>query len=214
MQPENSPGFSSLEQLLAGNGFGFAFRAMDTMDTVQPEAPSFAASQNHKEAERKRRERINGHLDTLRALLLCNSKIDKASLLAKVVQRVRELKQETTEIMQLDPTFPTETDEIAVLQNHDSVDGKSLIKASLCCEDRADLLPDLIEILKQLPLSPLRTEIVTLGGRIRNVVFLAGDKDRKDESALLLRDALNSLILRSSYNIGGERSKRRRMFDQ
>lgn len=126
---------------------------------------------------------------------------------------MRELKQQTTE---MDPTsFPSEWDEIAVLQKHDSADGKSVIKASLCCEDRVDLLPDLIEIIKALPaLTPLRTEIVTLGGRTRNVIVLAADKDRIDESARLLTDALNSLILRSTcaYSGGGQTSKRRRMF--
>lgn len=126
---------------------------------------------------------------------------------------MRELKQQTSEIMQFDQAFPSEADEIAVLQNNDSVDGKSVVKASLCCEDRVDLIPDLIEILKPLPLSPLKAEMVTLGGRIRNVIVLAGDKDHTDESVQLLRDALKTLILQSNY-IGGERSKRRRMFDQ
>lgn len=178
------------------------------------EVRPLTASENHKEAERKRRERINYHLDRLRTLLLCNSKTDKASLLAKVVERVRELKQQTSEIIQYDQTFPSETDEITVIQNeYNSADGKSLIKASLCCEDRINLLPDLIELLKSLPLSPLRAEIVTLGGRIRNVLVLASDKDQTDESVVLLRDALKSLILRSSYG-SEEGSKRRRILGQ
>ncbi|KAI3444311.1 hypothetical protein Pfo_000976 [Paulownia fortunei] len=225
MQPGNSPEFSSLDQFLAVNGFNHGFPAtqslcsssfypMEALEFAEkPEARSFAASENHKEAERRRRERINGHLDRLRALLLCNSKTDKASLLAKVVHRVRELKQQTSEIMQFDQTFPSEADEIAVLQNEDSFDGKSVVKASLCCEDRVDLIPDLIEILKPLPLSPLRAEMATLGGRMRNVIVLAGDKNQTDESVLLLRDALKTMVLRSSY-VAGERSKRRRMFDQ
>lgn len=135
---------------------------------------------------------------------------DKASLLAMVVERVRELKQQTSEIMKCNEAFPSEADEIAVLENEDG--GRSVVKASVCCEDRVDLMPQLIEILKPLPLSPLRAEMVTLGGRIRNVMILAGDKDQTAESASLLRDQLKSLILRSSF-LGGERSKRRRMFD-
>ncbi|PIN19938.1 hypothetical protein CDL12_07379 [Handroanthus impetiginosus] len=233
MQPENSPEFSLFDQLFAGNGLNggypaaqssfcsssfFPMEMLEFSDDHQTnkadrQARAFAASENHKEAERKRRERINGHLDRLRALLLCNSKTDKASLLAKVVQRVRELKQQTSEIMQLDQTFPSEADEITVLQNHDSVDGKSIVKASLCCEDRVDLITDLIEILKPLPLSPLRAEMATMGGRMRNVIVLAGDKDQTDESVLLLRDALKTLVLRSSY-VADQRSKRRRMLDQ
>lgn len=225
MQPENLPGFSSLEQLLAGNGFNYGFPATESlcsssfypMETLgfgeKHEARNVAASENHKEAERRRRERINGHLDRLRTLLLCNSKTDKASLLAMVVQRLRELKLQTSEITQFDQAFPSEADEIAVFENDDCVDGKSVVRASLCCEDRVDLIPELIEILKPLPLSPMRAEMVTLGGRIRNVMILGGDKDRTAESASLLREQLKSLILRSNY-VGGERSKRRRMFDQ
>ncbi|KAL2501916.1 transcription factor bHLH [Forsythia ovata] len=226
MQPNNSPEITAFNQVSAGNGFMYGFPAMESycsssfypMEVPEfmhaPEARALTASENHKEAERKRRERINSHLDRLRTLLLCNSKTDKASLLAKVVQRVRELKQQTSEIMQFDQTFPSETDEITVIQNeYNSADGKSLIKASLCCEDRIDLLPDLIEILKSLPLSPLKAEIVTLGGRIRNVIVLAGERDQTDESVAVLRDALKTLILRSSYG-SGDSSKRRRVLGQ
>ncbi|KAL7138331.1 hypothetical protein ABFS83_10G155900 [Erythranthe nasuta] len=208
MQPKNSPEYSYLDQLLGGN-YGFPARSDNRSAT--------AASENHKEAERKRRERINAHLHRLRSLLLCNSKIDKASLLAKVVQRVKELKQQTSEIVQLDQTFPSEADEIAVFKHEEySFGGKSssVVKASLCCDDRADLVPDLIEVLKPLHLSPLRAEMVTLGGRIRNVMVLAGDdENRTDETVLLLRDALKTLVVRSNY-VSGERSKRRRMFDE
>lgn len=40
-----------------------------------PEARAVAASHQHKEAERRRRERINSHLDRLRTLLPCSSKV-------------------------------------------------------------------------------------------------------------------------------------------
>lgn len=47
---------------------------------MEPPPPSphdraLAALKNHKEAEKRRRERINSHLDKLRALLPCNSKV-------------------------------------------------------------------------------------------------------------------------------------------
>ncbi|KAL0453228.1 UNVERIFIED_CONTAM: Transcription factor [Sesamum latifolium] len=232
MQPENSPEFSSLYQfILAGNG-GFpavqshcgsisSFNPMEvdvlefTDDHHKSEGRALAASENHKEAERRRRQRINAHLHKLRALLLCNSKTDKASLLGKVVERVRELKQQTSEIMQLDQTtlIPSESDEIAVMQKHDSMNGKSVvIRASVCCEDRVDLIPELIEILKPLDLRPLRAEIATLGGRIKNVIHvLGGENQTADETALCLKDALETMVSRSC--VAGERSKRRRMFD-
>lgn len=174
-----------------------------------PQDRALAALKNHKEAEKRRRERINSHLDKLRSLLPCNSKTDKASLLAKVVQRVKELKEETSEITELE-TFPSETDEITVLAGDYSSDGRLIFKASLCCEDRTDLIPDLIEILNSLHLKTLRSEMATLGGRIRNVLIVAADKDHSIESVHFLQNALKSLLERSSSS---DRSKRRRILD-
>ncbi|XP_059463336.1 transcription factor bHLH106-like [Corylus avellana] len=174
-----------------------------------PQDRALAALKNHKEAEKRRRERINSHLDKLRSLLPCNSKTDKASLLAKVVQRVKELKEETSEITELE-TFPSETDEITVLAGDYSSDGRLIFKASLCCEDRTDLIPDLIEILNSLHLKTLRSEMATLGGRIRNVLVVAADKDHSIESVHFLQNALKSLLERSSSS---DRSKRRRILD-
>ncbi|KAL1220132.1 Transcription factor [Cardamine amara subsp. amara] len=186
---------------------------------------AIAALRNHKEAERRRRERINSHLNKLRNVLSCNSKTDKATLLAKVVQRVKELKQQTLEISDSDQTLlPSETDEISVLHFGDySDDGHIIFKASLCCDDRSDLLPDLMEILKSLNMKTLRAEMVTLGGRTRSVLVVAADKEMHGvESVHFLQNALKSLLERSSKSLmerssggggGGERSKRRRALD-
>ncbi|OIT37118.1 transcription factor bhlh106 [Nicotiana attenuata] len=104
----------------------------------------------------------------------------------------------------------SENDEITVLSNDSSADERFLIKASLCCDDRFNLIPDLIETLKSLRSSPLRAEMVRLGGRMRNVIILAADKDYTDKYLLFLKDALMSIVQRSSYGTG-ERSKRQRV---
>ncbi|KAF8396277.1 hypothetical protein HHK36_017892 [Tetracentron sinense] len=232
MQPENMPGSSELYRFLAGNSgidvgssgipANYDFPAFPSFSgssfypfemsgiTEVPHARALAASRNHKEAEKRRRERINSHLDKLRNLLPCNSKIDKASLLAKVIQHVKELKQQTSEIAELE-LFPSETDEITVFSGDFSGDGRSVLKASLCCEDRSDLLPDLIETLKSLRLKTLRAEIATLGGRVRNVLLVAGEEDHSEESIGFLRDALKTLVERSN---SGDLSKRRRILDR
>ncbi|XP_022157780.1 transcription factor bHLH106 [Momordica charantia] len=180
---------------------------------MEPPPPSphdraLAALKNHKEAEKRRRERINSHLDKLRALLPCNSKTDKASLLAKVVERVKELKQQTAEMAEVE-TLPSETDEISVLSGEESDDGRLVFKASLCCEDRSDLIPDLNDILNSLHLKTLRADIVTVGGRIRNVLLIAAAQDHSIESLHFLHNALKSLLERS--NSSSDRSKRRRL---
>ncbi|KAE8704171.1 hypothetical protein F3Y22_tig00110458pilonHSYRG00111 [Hibiscus syriacus] len=54
------------------------------------DAKALAASKNHSETEKRRRERINNHLAKLRSLLPSTTKTDKASLLAEVIQHVKE----------------------------------------------------------------------------------------------------------------------------
>lgn len=114
---------------------------------------------------------------------------------------MRELNEQTSEM--LDQSFPCESDEISVCENkeeEDCFDGKRrvVVKASVCCEDRVDLIPDLIRVLKPLPLIPLRAEMVTLGGRMRSVMVFSGEVNRTDESALMLRDALTTLLVQRS----------------
>lgn len=100
---------------------------------------------------------------------------DKASLLAEVIQHVKELKRQTSIISESN-LVPTEMDELTVDNDADE-EGRLVIKASICCEDRSDLLPDLIKTLKALRLRTLKAEITTLGGRVKNVLFITGDDD-------------------------------------
>nr|GMD18382.1 transcription factor bHLH30-like [Ipomoea batatas] len=170
------------------------------------DAKALAASKSHSEAERRRRERINNHLAKLRSLLPNTTKTDKASLLAEVIQHVKELKRQTSVIAETTPV-PTETDELTV----DNVSGevgnnKLLIRATLCCDDRSDLLPDLIKTLKSLRLKALRAEITTLGGRMRNVLFITRDGEcdgdgESFQSISSVEDALRAVMERSN---GGE----------
>ncbi|TVU47662.1 hypothetical protein EJB05_07268, partial [Eragrostis curvula] len=138
------------------------------------DAKALAASKSHSEAERRRRERINAHLARLRSLLPNTTKTDKASLLAEVIQHVKELKRQTSEITEDACPLPTESDELTVDASSDE-DGRLVVRASLCCDDRADLLPDLIRALKALRLRALKAEITTLGGRVKNVLVVTGD---------------------------------------
>ncbi|KAI4348587.1 hypothetical protein L6164_009295 [Bauhinia variegata] len=208
------PSATTAMQSFCSSSSYYPLEVSEITDTTQQDR-ALTALKNHKEAEKRRRERINSHLDKLRTLLPCNSKTDKASLLAKVVQRVKELKQQTSEITELE-TVPSETDEITVLSTTASgseygVGGRLIFKASLCCEDRSDLIPDIIEVLKSLHLKTLKAEMATLGGRTRNVLIVAADKDHSIESTHFLQNALKSLIERSD---SCDRSKRRRVIDR
>ncbi|KAF5190648.1 Transcription factor bhlh [Thalictrum thalictroides] len=155
------------------------------------DAKALAASKSHSEAERRRRERINNHLAKLRSLLPSTTKTDKASLLAEVIQHVKELKRQTSQIAEASPV-PTETDELTVDASDE--DGKFIIKASLCCEDRSDLLPELIKTLKALRLRTLKAEITTLGGRVKNVLFITGEEEEDSKNNIdQQQQAINSI---------------------
>jgi hypothetical protein len=140
--------------------------------------------------------------------------IDKASLLAKAVERVRELKQRMAGVVgeaagaPVSHLFPTEHDEIVVLASG-GVGG-------------ADLLPELIDTLRALRLRTLRAEMATLGGRVRNVLILARDAGQDDDYSIssedggagFLKEALRALVERhGSSSAGGDRPKRRRVSD-
>ncbi|XP_010681418.2 transcription factor bHLH30 [Beta vulgaris subsp. vulgaris] len=179
------------------------------------DAKALAASKSHSEAERRRRERINNHLAKLRSLLPSTTKTDKASLLAEVIQHVKELRRQTSIIAETS-VVPTETDELTVDAASDDQDGKFIIKASLCCDDRSDLLPDLIKALKTLRLKTLKAEITTLGGRVKNVLFVTHEPNNSDDvdqddhheespqcSVSSIQEALKAVIEKSG---GGDES--------
>lgn len=167
------------------------------------DAKALAASRSHSEAERRRRERINTHFVKLRSLLPSTTKTDKASLLAEVIQHVKELKRQTSEIVDDAHLLPTESDELTVDAGSDD-DGRFLVTASLCCEDRSDLLPEVIKALKALRLRTIKAEITTLGGRLKNVLVITADDDRLDTaehpqcSVASVQDALKAVMERAA----------------
>lgn len=92
---------------------------------------------------------------------------------------MKELKRQTSVIAETS-ALPTEADELTVDEAAEE-DGRAVIKASLCCEDRSDLLPDLIKALKALRLRTVKAEITTVGGRVRNVLFVTGEEEEEGE---------------------------------
>ncbi|XP_047968117.1 transcription factor bHLH30-like isoform X2 [Salvia hispanica] len=135
------------------------------------ETKTAEALRSHSEAERRRRERINAHLESLRGLVPSNEKMDKATLLAEVVSQIKQLRataSQASEGLQI----PMDTDEVKVetIENH-SGDGSFLLRASICCEHWPDLLSDVRQVIRSLPVRVLKTEISTLGSRVK-VAFL------------------------------------------
>lgn len=131
----------------------------------------------HSEAERRRRERINAHLATLRRMVPDTRQMDKATLLARVVEQVKLLKRKaseaTTTTTQSTP-LPPETDEVSIeLHTGDAgADRTVYIRASISCADRPDLVAGLAQAFHGLRLKTVRANMTSLGGRARHVFVL------------------------------------------
>ncbi|KQJ98671.1 transcription factor AIG1 [Brachypodium distachyon] len=173
------------------------------------------AVRSHSEAERKRRQRINGHLATLRTFVPSASRMDKAALLGEVVRHVRELRGKASDATAgADVVFPGEADEVGVEEEEEEDDhgqhhqqrrrrGGRVVRAWVCCADRPGLMSDLGRAVRSASASarPVRAEIATVGGRTRGVLELDCDADgignASDRAVALsaLRAALRTVLL-------------------
>jgi UTP:GlnB (protein PII) uridylyltransferase len=174
-----------------------------------------------------------------------STQTDKASLLAEVLDHVKELKRQTSAMMVAAAAvtgmddeaagtaqmLPTEADEL-VVDAAVGRDGRLLVRASLCCEDRPDIIPDIVRALAALRMRARRAEITTLGGRVRSVLLITADDEgarddddderaasrRRHECITSVHGALRGVMDRraagndtSSSGGGGGSIKRRRM---
>ena len=95
--------------------------------------------------------------------------MDKATLLAKVISQVKELKKNAMEASE-GLLIPTDADEVEVeLYDDGGGEGSMSYKASICCDYRPEILSDLRHTLNALQLQLVRAEISTLEGRMKNV---------------------------------------------
>ncbi|KAL5223308.1 hypothetical protein ABZP36_028021 [Zizania latifolia] len=172
-------------------------------------------ARSHSEAERKRRQRINAHLATLRTLVPSASRMDKAALLGEVVRHVRELRGRADDATEGVDVVPGEGDEVGVedevdfhrLTDHGGVDiggdrrWRRRVRAWVCCADRPGLMSDLGRAVRSVSARPVRAEVATVGGRTRSVLELdvcdaaaATDNDRA-VALSALRAALRTVLL-------------------
>ncbi|KAJ6422056.1 hypothetical protein OIU84_027071 [Salix udensis] len=174
LQAKTRAGSSSTSALVLDNERGELVEATVRMERKVVSAErSIAALKNHSEAEKKRRARINAHLDTLRSLVPGTSKMDKASLLAEVITHLKQLKIQATEASE-GLLMPLDIDELRVEQEEGGLHGGPyVITASICCDCKPGVLSDLRQELDALHLIIMRAEIATLEGRMRNVFVMS-----------------------------------------
>ncbi|GER57656.1 basic helix-loop-helix (bHLH) DNA-bindingsuperfamily protein [Striga asiatica] len=154
-----------------------------------------AALKRHSEAERRRRERINAHLQILRDLVCTKEKMDKATLLGEVVSQLKELKtaaKHATEGLNI----PIDTDDV----NIEMINGLFYIRASICCDYGPELLSGIKEALIDLPFRLSECKISTLGDRVKIVLIMSKGEKKEDTELLVtsLRAALCDIIKKAS----------------
>lgn len=126
--------------------------------------------------------------------------MDKAALLAEVINHVKELRKSATEATK-GMLVPMDVDEVRVEQQTDAGESSHMIRAFLCCDFKHELLNDLKQALEALPLKTVRAEIATFGNRMVNVFLITGSDEKKLEDseggqflASSVRQALMSVL--------------------
>ncbi|KAK4440039.1 Transcription factor [Sesamum alatum] len=187
----------SVKQTLVLDGEkGELVKASETMGKkiAGSEPKTMAALKSHSDAERRRRERINAHLATLRGLLPISGKMDKATLLAEVISEVKQLK-ETARPASEGLHVPMDTDEVQVEKLEDKADGGSvLLRASLCCDYTPDLLFNVKQAISDLPGQLLKSEMSTLGGRVKIVFLITSSSAAEELHFSSIRAALSNIL--------------------
>ncbi|KAK1378619.1 Transcription factor bHLH51 [Heracleum sosnowskyi] len=195
------------ENLVHGGDKEETLKTMEVLDEKKDgdiEVKSVAALKSHSEAEKRRRERINAHLDTLRGLVPCTTKMDKASLLAEVICQVKQLKVSAAEASK-GLLIATDADEVIV----EPLDGSSrcgtYFLASVCCDYKREVLLDVKQALVSLHLNIVKAEISTFKKRMKYVfVFTGGEHNGsgKEQQILMktVRQALSSILEKISLS--------------
>ncbi|XP_039144532.1 putative transcription factor bHLH107 [Dioscorea cayenensis subsp. rotundata] len=176
-------------------------------EVYEEEDGTASALRIHSQAEKRRRERINARLSTLRRMIPDSNKMDKASLLGKVIEQVKDLKRKAMDIAKLQ-TIPSETNEVIVESKGDD---KPImyIKASICCDDRPDLLADLMQAFQGLRVRAVKADMISLGGRVRNVFVLCKKDSQGNVCMNSLKDSIKEVLARiaSSDVVSGKRQR-------
>lgn len=123
--------------------------------------------------------------------------MDKATLLAEVINQVKQLKKTAGQLS--DSYFvPLDYDEVRVERidgngGEEEEEGITSFKAFICCEYRPGLLSDIRQAFDKLKVNLVRSEMSTLEDRVKNVFFFtAGKNGAETESSSVLR-VMNSV---------------------
>jgi len=154
--------------------------------------------------------------------------MDKATLLARVVDQVKLLKRKAGEATQ-SMALPPETNEVSIeLDTGDNgvvvagtgTDKMIYMKASISCDDRPDLIAGLTQAFHGLRLRTVRADLTSLGGRAQHVFVLCREEGWGSTGASLrsLKEAVRQALARvaspeMAYGSSSFQSKRQRILE-
>lgn len=150
--------------------------------------------------------------------------MDKAALLGKVIDHVKDLKRKASSIGN-GLSIPAESNEVTVESKEfgaatTTSDANNLyyIKASISCDDRPDLFASLMKAFHGLRLRTIRADITSLGGRMQNVFVLCGRRENGNGSGANLnsleesvKDALARIASLDVVAMDASSTKRQRL---
>jgi UTP:GlnB (protein PII) uridylyltransferase len=151
-----------------------------------------------------------------RFLIFCPAvQMDKATLLARVVDQVKALKRKASEATR-SMLLPSESDEVSV-ECKSGTDNVVYIKASVSCDDRPDLIAEIIQATRGLQLRALRADMTSLGGRVQHVFTLCKEDGSSTGASLRsLKEAVRQALAMAAspetvYGSSPFQSKRQRI---
>ncbi|GAB2226123.1 hypothetical protein Drorol1_Dr00021915 [Drosera rotundifolia] len=174
--------------------------------------------ENRNKNERNRMKGLNGHIDTFRSLFPYLIKKDKASVLGELVRQLKVLNKRVVDMrsavgkmaeashgggvsgVAAGILLPDDTNN-ANVRRADQADA-SLLIATLSCEDRGNLIPDIITAPGSANGRVIRAEMATVGGRVKTKLWVrvagvatcCGSSGGKDEATFALQRALRDVV--------------------
>lgn len=180
-----------------------------------------SASKSHSQAEKRRRDRINAQLATLRKLIPKSDKMDKAALLGSAVEHLKELKRKSLEVSK-HITIPTGIDEVTVTDCRSDQESSSttsntmFIRVSICCENRPQLFGELSHAIESLRLRMIQADMSCLGGRLKSCFVVCTKDTESFNHANTIKQSLKVVLSRvvtsSTSSNYRAKSKRQRFF--
>ncbi|KAG5612757.1 hypothetical protein H5410_024038 [Solanum commersonii] len=161
------------------------------------------AAVTHAVAERKRRERINSHLHTLKKLFPYLPKKDKPRVLTEAVTQLKELRKNVAQQLELSSLFIPSENDVVIINYCDNINEERTVKATICCEDRPSLNRDLSSAIRSVQGRVIKAEMATVGGRTKaDLVVVLGKANGGEKDVGQLKRALKAVVEKRALGFG------------